>query len=194
MNESLRFPIAILVSLSLHIALLSWAKVPAPHGHGPLQVFLRNSVAGQEALPVQAPASANATLVKNPEARHEKVPTEAPALPPPVFQNQQAFSKQASMMNGMQLAQQRELRRAAIRAQMSEIVARLRPLVSTSIICEQQKGGGIDCMPEPEGRLLPLLEQFSRVANEAHQLDITGNPARIDFGDGQGVSVKLTNP
>lgn len=101
------------------------------------------------------------------------------------------------MMNSMrlaQLAQQREMSRMAIMAQMSDMAARLRPFVTENIVCEQQKGGRIDCTPKPAGKLRGLLEQFSRVASEAHQLDITGNPARIDFGQGLSVSVKLTNP
>jgi hypothetical protein len=198
MNENLRFPIAILISLLFHIVLLMWivhlVKVPAPHGQGPFQVFLRNGAREPGPEPVQLPASKNASSIKIPEARRTPPPAEASGPSSPFGNSDAPQFRAADMMNSMQLAQmahQRELSRAAVMAQMSDIAARLRPLVSTSIICEQQKGGGIDCTPEPEGKLLLLLEQYSRLASEAHQMDVVGNPARIDFGQGLGVSVKL---
>ncbi len=82
----------------------------------------------------------------------------------------------------------------AIMAQMSDMAARLRPLVTASITCELRKGGGIDCTPEPGAKLSSLLEQYSRLVYEAHQMGVAGNQDRIDFGQGKGVSVKLTNP
>lgn len=200
MNESLRFPIAILVSLACHIALLLWVvqlvKAPVPYGQGSLQVFLRSNVQEPDMRLVQLPVTTSVAEIKIPGAKREQSPAETSG---PSSSGNSAAPQfhPADMMNGMQLAQmarQRELSRAAVMAQMSDLAARLRPLVTENIVCKQQKGGGIDCTPKPEGKLLPLLVQFSRVANEAHQLDITGNPARIDFGQGLGVSVKLTNP
>lgn len=201
MNDSLRFSTAISISLLFHLALLTWlmhlAKTPVPHGPGPFKVFLRNAVQEPGVPPVQSPASSHASTIKIPEARQEPPPAEASGTSAPPRNLSAPQFQPADMMNSMQraqLARQHELSRAAVMAQMSDIAAQLRPLVTENIICEQQKGGGIDCTPDAEGKLRGLLEQFSRVANDAHQLDIMGNPAHIDFGQGKGVSVKLTSP
>lgn len=202
MNESLRIPIAILVSLVCHIALLTWivhlVKVPVPYGQGSLRVFLRSNVQEPEIRPVHLPVTTSAAAIKTPEAKQVKpvAETSAPSSSGNSIGQAPQFSP-SDMMNSMQLAQlahQREMSRMAIMVQMSDIAARLRPLVTGSVSCELQKGGEIDCTPEPGAKLRLLLEQYSRLVYEARQMGVAGNQDRIDFGQGKGVSVKLTNP
>lgn len=202
MNERFRLPIAVLVSLLLHIAVLVWVmqlvKVRSPDGQGLLQVFLQNDVRTSD-RPIQFQGDTAPPALKNPQPKPVQTPTDIPKLPrsitgghfhaPPYPAVQQA--EQMNAMRLAQLAQQREAERAAVMTGMTNLAAQLRPLISTSLVCAQQTKNEIDCTPAPEDKLRPLLKQFFNLAIQARRLGVAGNPVRMDFGPELGVSVTL---
>jgi hypothetical protein len=202
MNEHFRLPVAILISLLLHVALLLWlmqlVQVRAPETQGLLQVFLQKNIRERD-RPLQLPIGSSAPALKIPQPKPTQIPAEIPKLPKSVAEGRfrmkpPSVVQQDELTNAMhlaQLAQQRESQRAAVMAGMSGLAARLAPLVKTHIVCTQQPDYEIDCMPVPEKKLRPLLEEFFNLAIEARRLGAAANPVRMDFGLELSVSVTL---
>ncbi|MBI5890312.1 MAG: hypothetical protein HZB47_06500 [Nitrosomonadales bacterium] len=205
MNERLRLPISILASLLLHIAVLmliaGQLKERVTDGRGLLQVFLQNKVR-EQGRPLQLAVSNAAPAIKNPQVKAHKpaaiklpqsIAAGRPASgrfrwqPPPANQQDELTSS----MQIAQFAQQRESRKAGVMAGLSNLAAQLRPLVKTRIACTQQADNEINCLPEPEKNLRPLLEQLFGLAIEARRLGVAENPLRMEFGPEAGVSVML---
>ena len=208
MNTYFRLSIAILVSLLAHVVLLMWVmqqvRVRSLDEHGLLQVYLpqhTNEHASQPLLQSVEPSSATTKKAKA-KREQKQMDTVKSAQdnstgrlasghflwqPPPVYQ-------QNEIMNAMQFAQlahQRESQAAAVMAGLSNLSAQLRPAITASIVCTQQANNEIDCTPEPEEKIRPLLEQFFSLSMEARRFGIAGNPVHMDFGPGLGVSVIL---
>jgi hypothetical protein len=202
MNERFRLPIAVLVSLLLHMAVLEWAmqfvNARVPDGQGLLQVFLQNNAPAQEGA-LKLPDSS--ATIKKTESTPVRKPVSLPVLPqsvggghfrvqpPPAYQ-------QGELMNAMhlaQLAQEREMQRSAVIAGLSNLAAQLRPAVESKIVCVQQANFEIDCSPEPKEEIRPLLEQFFSMAMEARRLGVAGNPVQLDFGREAGVTITLSH-
>jgi hypothetical protein len=208
MNVRLRLSIAILFSLLLHVALsllvMQWAKPHSPKEYEPLQVYLlqrSGAYTGQspqqsfepssaaikiaEALRVQKTADAVSSTQDNSAARFSS--GYFLQQPPPKY-------PQNEIETAMQLAQfarQQEAQVTAVMAGLSSLSAQLQHVITTSIICKQHADGEIDCMPEPEEKARPILEQFFGLAMQARRLGSVGNLVSLDFGAGQGVSVSL---
>jgi len=207
MNERLRLPVAFLLSLLIHFALLTGilqqVKVRAPIGQGMMQVFLQNNTVAS-IQPLLLPVGTSIPGIKNPQSKPTLKPASIPALPNGVADGQRTSghfhwqpppaNQQDELMNSMhlaQLAQQRESRVATVLSDMSNLAAQLRPLTNTRIVCAQQEDNEIDCSPEPEENIRPLLEHFFSLSMEARRLGVARNPVRMDFGPELGVSVTL---
>lgn len=200
MNEHFRLPVAILISLLLHVVLLQWiiqlVQVRAPEAQGLLQVFLQNS---NRERPLQLPVGSSAPALKNPQPKPAPIPPVISKQPQSVtggrFRMQPPSAvQQDELMNTMhlaQLAQQRESQRVAVMAGMSGLAARLGPLVKMRTVCTEQPDHVIECTPAPEKKLRPLLEEFFNLAIEARRVGAASNPVRMDFGPELGVSVTL---
>jgi hypothetical protein len=207
MNERLRLPVAILVSLLIHCALLLWIvqleKIRSPESERLMQVFLLNKDQGFGRQP-QFAAGSTMPSINSTQPQSERKPEALPTPPQSVtgvqqnpglfrFQNP-TFNQQAEQMNAMrlaQLAQQREAERAAVMAGMTNLAAQLRPLIRTGIVCVQQTKNEIDCTPAPDDKLRPLLKQFFDLAIQARRLGVAGNPVRMEFGPEQVLSITL---
>ncbi|MDO8989910.1 MAG: hypothetical protein Q7U91_09775 [Sideroxyarcus sp.] len=202
MNEHFRLPVAILISLLLHVALLLWlmqmVQVRAPEAQGLLQVFLQKNLRERD-RPLQLPVGTSAPALKIPQPKPAQIPAEIPKLLKSVAGGRfrmkpPSAAQQDELTNAMhlaQLAQQRESQRAAVLTGMSGLAARLGPIIKTRIVCTQQPDHEIDCTPAPEKNLRPLLEEFFNLAIEARRLGAAANPVRMDFGAELGVSVTL---
>jgi len=208
MNTSVRFSIAVLVSILAHAILLMWAmhqvKVRAHDNHGLLQVFLPQYTNDHSRQPLLQLVRADLSAINKlaDEQVRQSVETASPSQaatrelranghfrwqPPPAYQ-------QEEVMNAMQLSQlahQRELRVAAVLTGLSNLSAQLGPVTTQRIVCTQQMTNEIDCTPEPGEETRPLLAQFFSLALESHRLGIAGNPVQMDFGAKRGVSVTL---
>ncbi len=207
MNASARLAIAILVSLLAHAILLTsviQVKVRAHNDHGLLEVFLPPYTNGHDRQPFVHMAETGPSAVNNfAEGKAQKPIDTAShsqlrARDLPVnghFRWQPPSSyRQDEVMNAMQMAQlahQRQSRIAAILNGLSNLSAHLDPLTTGKIACIQQPNTEIECTPEPEEQIRPLLLQFFKLALESRQLGIAGNPVRMDFGAERGVSVTL---
>ena len=204
MNENLRFPIAIMISLLIHFIVLMWimqqVKEPAPIGQAPLQVFLRQGLHGHDGVSLELPVGA--ATIKNPEVSHTSESDRSILRPRTGATGHQASNsppaefRQDEMMNAMhlaQLARQREFQKASVQAALTNLAVQMHPMVRSRIVCVQQSEGRINCNPESGNKLRPLLEQFFSLAKEARQLGIADNPVYLDFGPEQSVSVKLLN-
>lgn len=216
MNPRLHIPIAIIISVIIHVILMAWLLPTTPlslHGNqGILQVTLlqNNDVHARElhshTVEITVPA------IRNLEAKPKPVlkkPIQTPAavnFPPVNSENSQTSgqlhwqpqpgNQQNQMMIAMQqskLAHDRELRKISILAGLSNLSLMLRPLIIEKIICLQQAGNEIKCTPSQKEETQTLLKQFLDLAQEAHNLGITDNPVRMDFGPDQGVSVTFLN-
>ena len=201
MNAHFRLSIAVMVSLLAHIIVLvcvmQQVRVQSPNGRGLLQVFLPQHIDVHGRQPVVQ--SAGTAVAGRPQKPHGLAPSGGniaagrPASghfrwePPPAHEQNEIMSA----MRQAQIAQQRESRKAAVMAGMSNLAVQLRPVVDTKIDCARQADNQIVCTPEPEQKLRPLLEQFLNLALEARRLGIAGNPVRMDFGPGSGVSVNF---
>lgn len=214
MNARYRLPITIMVSLLFHIALLKWfllqTQVRPLHHQAIFQVSLSSyAQIHRQLLPPVATAS---SVIRNAKSKQEPkqqpilqrpAPTPAKAnlaqinikqstsrfrwLPPPSNQQNDVINA----MRHAQLAHQRESHAAAVFAELSNLSVQLRHALTGKIVCVQQSDHAIDCTPEPDDKMSPLLEQFLNLALEARRIGIGENPMRMDFGPELGVSVTL---
>lgn len=193
MNIRPRFSISILISLSVHLALLLWAlpqmQKPQPEGQGLLQVFIEKHAG------LSAKKTSEVTRVSkaaDPIPITHKIGTSPSGhflwQPPPSRDPNEV----ANAMQLAQLAQQRESQRYAVSSGLSNLSVQLRPVITGNILCKQQVSTLIECLPEPDEKIRPLLEQFLFLALQAHQLGIATNPVRLDFGSEQGLSVEFS--
>ena len=87
------------------------------------------------------------------------------------------------------IANQRASRAAAVFAGLSNLSARLSPVLTGRIVCSQDADRRFECTPAPGKEADALLTQLFGLALEARRLGLAENPMRVDFGPEQGVSI-----
>ena len=110
-----------------------------------------------------------------------------PGQPSPALQQNQIMKS----MQQAQLAQQRAMLTASVRAALSNLSGQISPAITGKISCVQQANNEIECVPAQKEKVDALLKQFFSLALEAHRLGIAENPLRMDFGPEKGVSILL---
>jgi hypothetical protein len=214
MKPHVRISIACIVSLLLHAGLLIGIKPSTKPHHsteqGLLQTTLQLSLNKRQAQPLRQPIKTALAETKKSDTkpkhllRAARSKSEMHESIQPVATGGQLRGRfrwrppstylQSDMMNAMQLAQlarQREAQAATILTGLSTIAAQLAPIMTTRITCTQKEDSGIDCIPEPQEKERALIVQFFNLSIQAHQLGITENLIRMDFGASLGISLKL---
>lgn len=192
MNFCPRFSISILISLSVHLALLLWAlpqmQKPQPEGQGLLQVFIERhaELSVKKASEVKQVSKAADPMPLTPKTY---TPSSGHFLwqPPPTRDPKEA----ANAMQLAQLAQQRESQRYAVSSGLANLSVQLHSVITGNIECKQQVNYSITCSPEPDEKIRPILEQYLYMASQAHQFGIATNPVRLNFGTEQSLSVEF---